>query len=151
EKPKRIIRSMPLAFDYPRDIVERATFRFPGGASIDGDAWSRRTSAFTVRFAPWERDRSVTLEYSLHAIRDSVPAAQVSTHLAAINDIEDDLGCTVTPSFQTSAQMRLIGPSALPAWLWFSAAALAIIGILLVTIWKLFVVRGRFLRQSRDA
>lgn len=150
DKPKRIIRSMPLAFDYPLDIVERATFRFPGGATIDAEAMSRTTRAFVFHFTPVERDRVVTLEYSLHALRDSIPSALVADHLTAVNDIEDEIGCTVKPSFRGTAQMRLLGP-AVPGWLWATAAALAILALVFVGIRKLLLVRGRWFRQSRDA
>lgn len=143
DKPKTIIRTMPLAFDFPLDIVERVTFRFPAGASIDaGDAWARRTPAFLVRFKPTTRDRSVTLEYSLRALRDSVAPDAVAKHLTAINDIEDALGCTVRPSFG-STQMRLLGGPAQPAgkWVWIAALALGMVGLSIAKIWKLSVDR----------
>ncbi|HEX9161464.1 MAG TPA: DUF3857 domain-containing protein [Thermoanaerobaculia bacterium] len=136
DKPKTIIRSMPLAFDYPLAIVQRVTFRFPAGASIDAtDAFARRTPAFVFAFKPTERDRSVTLEYSLRALRDAVPAAEVAKHLTAINDIEDELGCTVKPAFGT-AEMRLIPRSGHErmSWLWGGAGAmlLALLAFLFV-------------------
>lgn len=143
EKPKTMIRSMPLAFDFPLDVVERVTFRFPAGASIDaGDAWARRTPAFLVRFKPTQRERSVTLEYSLRALRDSVAAEDVPKHLTAINDIEDAIGCTVRPSFRTT-QMRLLGGSAQPAgkWVWIAALAFGIAGLSMARVWKLSVDR----------
>jgi len=141
DKPKTIIRAMPLAFDFPVDVVERVTFRFPASPSIDSDqAWARRTPAFLVRFKPIERDRSVTLEYSLRALRDSVAAEDVPKHLTAINDIEDAIGCTVRPSFGSS-QMRLLGGPAQPAgkWVWIGAVALAIAGLGMAKVWKLSV------------
>jgi len=134
---------MPLAFDFPVDVVERVTFRFPAGASIDADdAWARRTPAFLVRFKPTARDRSVTLEYSLRALRDSVAPEDVSKHLTAINDIEDAIGCTVRPSFGTT-QMRLLGSPAQSAgkWVWIAAIALGLAGISLARVWKLSLDR----------
>ncbi len=150
DKPKRIIRSMPLAFDYPLDIVERATFRFPGGASIDADPVSHTSPAFAFRFTPTQRDRTLTLEYTLRSLRDSVPAAQVASHLEVINDVEDDLGCTVTPAFRDTAQMRLMpgGPIHGLPWVWTAVAVVVILvaAIVLVTILKLFAVRRSLLQ-----
>ena len=136
---------MPLAFDYPLDVVERVTFRFPAGASIDSDeAWARRTPAFLVRFKPTARERTVTLEYSIRALSDSVSAEDVPKHLMAINDIEDAVGCTDRPSFGIT-QMRLLGGTAQPAgkWVWIAAVALGIAGLSLARIWKLSVDRRR--------
>ncbi|MGZ8852908.1 MAG: DUF3857 domain-containing protein [Thermoanaerobaculia bacterium] len=149
QKPKTVIRSMPLSFDYPLDIVQRATFRFPAGALIDStEALSRKTAAFLYRFRPTEREQSVTLEYSLRALRDSIPAADVRKHLTAINDIEVDMPCTVRPSFGT-AEMRLIDarPPPFPLWMWGVAVALAIGGLGLLRYWKLSVISARWLRH----
>jgi Domain of Unknown Function with PDB structure (DUF3857)/Transglutaminase-like superfamily len=146
DKPKTIIRAMPLAFDFPLDVVERVTFRFPAGASIDSDeAWARRTPAFLIRFKPTARERTVTLEYSLRALSDSVSPVDVPRHLTAINDIEDAIGCTVRPSFG-STQMRLLGGTAQPAgkWVWIAVVALGIAGVSLPRIWKLSVDSRRW-------
>ncbi|HEV8658448.1 MAG TPA: DUF3857 domain-containing protein [Thermoanaerobaculia bacterium] len=146
EKPKTVIRSMPLAFDYPLDIVQRATFRFPSGATFDAEPISRTTPAFAFRLKPSTQERSVTLEYSLRALRDSVPASDVPRHLMAINDINDDIACTIRPSFVTTAEMRVIG-GAMQRWLWGGAVALAIAGLAVARYWKLSAGRGRFSRH----
>lgn len=141
EKPKTLIRTMPLAFDYPLNVVERVTFRLPAGASIDSDeAYARKTPAFVFSYKPTERDRSVTLEYTLRAFRDSVAPAEVSKHLTAINDIEDEMGCTVRPSFGT-AQMRLIGGAAESdrKWLWIGILTAAVLALTVTKLWKLSV------------
>jgi transglutaminase-like putative cysteine protease len=138
DKPKTVIRAMPLAFDYPLDIVQRATFRFPAGAEIDGtEAYARKTSAFLFRYRPTVRDRSVTIEYSLRALRDAVPITDVSRHLTAINDIEDEMGCTVRPMYG-SVQMRVIsGPvQSAPKWLWILGLTVALAGLSLLRFWK---------------
>ncbi len=140
EKPKTILRSMPLAFDYPLDIMQRATFRFPGGAEIDAKPVSRTTRAFVFRFTPAEQSRTVTLEYSLHSLRDSVPAFEVPKHLAMLNEIDDEIGCTVKPFFGGTAEMRVIASSRWSQWIWITAAGLAIAGaFILIRSWKLSV------------
>jgi transglutaminase-like putative cysteine protease len=137
DKPKTVIRSMPLAFDYPIDIVQRATFRFPGGADVDAKALSRTTRAFQFRFTPAEQGRVVTLEYSLRSLRDSVPAAEVPRHLTALNEIDDEMACTVHPLFSGSNEMRVMGGWRAPKWMWGLAVGLAIAGIGLLRFWKL--------------
>lgn len=138
EKPKTILRSMPLAFDYPLDVIQRATFRFPGGAEIDAKPVSRTTRAFVFRFTPAERSRTVTLEYSLHSLHDSVPAIEVPKHLAILNEIDDEMGCTVKPLFSSTGEMRVIGGRRGGKWIWMAAAGLAIAaGIILTRFWKL--------------
>ena len=141
DRPKTIIRSMPLAFDYPLDIVQRATFRFPAGAEIEVEnAYARKTAAFIFAYRPTERDRSVTLEYSLRSLRDSIPPGDISRHLTAINDINEEMGCAVRPMFGT-VQMRLMGTPAQSAskWLLFVAIAIVLGGLTLLRIWKLSV------------
>ncbi len=143
DKPKTSLRAMPLAFDYPLNIVQRATFRFPAGVEIDAHkAWARKTPAFLFAYRPTERDRSVTIEYSLRALRDSVAPQDVSRHLTAINDIEDEMGCTVRPLFGT-VRMGLMTGSSPPMgkWLWIIALAILGAGLGLLRFWK-FSTRG---------
>jgi hypothetical protein len=139
DKPKTVIRSMPLAFDYPIDIVQRATFRFPGGADVDAKAFSRSTRAFQFRFTPAEQGRVVTLEYSLRSLRDSVPAGEVPRHLTALNEIDDEMACTIHPLFSGSNEMRVMGGWRAPKWMLGLAVGLAIAGIGLLRFWKLSV------------
>ncbi|HSP17475.1 MAG TPA: DUF3857 domain-containing protein [Thermoanaerobaculia bacterium] len=125
DKPKTVIRSMPLAFDYPLDIVQKATFRFPGGAELESKPFSRTTRAFKLSFTPREQSRVVTLEYTLHALRDSIPASEVPKHLMALNEIDDEIGCTIKPAFTTSAEMRVVGGGHLSEWVLGVAVVLA--------------------------
>jgi len=141
DKPKTILRAMPLAFDYPLNIVQRATFRFPAGATIEDDeAYARKTSAFLFAYKPTERDRSVTIEYSLRGLRDAVEPSEVRKHLIAINDIEDEVGCTVRPVFGT-VQMRIVGVSGPAAnkWLWIALFTAIAVALTIRKVWKLSV------------
>ena len=95
-RPDTLVRSMPLAIDFPLNVSERLIIR--GGASariddnnivIDGPA-SHYEQHVTVG-----RDLIVTTTF--RATRDAVPVAAVPDHLAALNEMRDSLDVTIEP------------------------------------------------------
>jgi transglutaminase-like putative cysteine protease len=95
ERPETIVRSMPLAFDYPLDLTETATFRLPGKVDVEERKGSVTDPAFRFDYAVANDGTTVTIRHRLSATSDAVPVANVPDHLVRINEISEDLGCTL--------------------------------------------------------
>ncbi len=101
-RPETLVRSMPLAIDYPLDVTERLIIR--GGARVhaeendnvlDGPAFH-----YEQHIAP---GRDLVITTMLRATKDAVPVAAVPDHLAALNEMRDSLDVTVEPAHSTVA------------------------------------------------
>ena len=119
-RPDTLIRSMPLAVDFPLNITERITFR--GAARMKGDAVILDTPA--LRFEQHFSGDGIT--YSLRSKKDAVAVKEVADHIAALNDIDDGI------AFTFEAQRA-------PLWPWAAGFALV---VLLVTTATFLAVRG---------
>ncbi len=90
-RPTTLIRSMPLAVDFPLDITERVTFR--GAARAAADEKVIDTPA--LHYLRTVRDGVLT--YTLRSKKDAVPVAVIADHLAALNEMDEDLAFTFEP------------------------------------------------------
>jgi hypothetical protein len=96
-RPDTLIRSMPLAVDFPLEVTERVTVR--GGALADADDAVTDTPA--MHYERHAANGSVT--WTLRTKKDAVPTREVADHIAALNALDDDLGVTFRPAAQAAA------------------------------------------------
>lgn len=81
--PETLIRTMPLAIDYPLDLTERVTFM----RDVKKDATITDTPALHYE----RRAEKRTVTYTLRTKKDAVAARDVADHIAALNSIDEDL------------------------------------------------------------
>lgn len=113
-RPDTLIRSMPLAVDYPIDITERLTVR--GAARPEaGDAVTDTPALHYERHAA---DGTVT--WLLRSKKDAVAVAEVADHLATLNALDEELSITVGARTQAAA---------LTPWVVSPVAAIVLIGL----------------------
>jgi hypothetical protein len=133
DHPNTVIRSMPLSFDFPLAITERAVFHLPSAVETDASDEETTSGAFRYAARVVHDGNTVTVEHSLRATRDSVAAADVPEHLVQVKDILDSAPVTLTrtQTLQVANAANATG----------STVALAIIVILIA-------VAGRRRRRS---
>jgi hypothetical protein len=100
--PETLVRSMPLAINYPLDVTERLIIR--------GDAKARVDENDNVLDGPalhYEQHiahgRDLVITTMLRATKDAVSVAAVPDHLASLNEMRDGLDVTVEPVHSTVA------------------------------------------------
>ena len=96
-RPDTMIRTMPLAFDYPLDVEQRVTFTFPEELQVDKSTAATETDAFRYEYVVDSSGRSVTIRQSLKAKRDHVNAKDVAEHLTKLNAIWSEIGYRLVP------------------------------------------------------
>jgi hypothetical protein len=93
-RPETLVRSMPLAVDYPLDVTERLIIR--GGANARVDENDNVLDGPALHFEQHVRPgHDLVITTTLQSTRDAVPVAAVPDHLAALNDIRDSLDVTI--------------------------------------------------------
>jgi len=97
-RPDTMIRSMPLAFDFPLDLRQTVTFDFPEDVEIEKSTSATETPAFRYDYGIDSNGRSVTIKQSLRARRDFVPAADIADHLTKLNAISSEIGYRLAPA-----------------------------------------------------
>jgi hypothetical protein len=98
KRPDTMIRTTPLAFDYPLHLTQRATFRLGRNVPRDHRHEERTSPAFRYSRDVEADGRQVVLTYRLESRKDAVAVTDVPQHLTALNDVLDDMTWTVTPS-----------------------------------------------------
>jgi hypothetical protein len=94
--PETLVRSMPLAIDYPRDVTERLIVR--GGADARVDEEDVVLDGPALHYEQHvKRGRDLVITTTLRAIRDAVSVAEVPDHLAGLNEMRDSLEVTLEP------------------------------------------------------
>jgi len=108
--PETLVRSMPLAIDYPLDVTERLIIR----SGTRGGAEAHVEDNDTVLDGPalhYEQHvqpgRDLVVITTLRATKDAVPVTAVPDHLAALNEIRDSLDITVEPRHKAVAPMAV--------------------------------------------
>jgi transglutaminase-like putative cysteine protease len=97
KRPETMVRSTPLAFDYPLDITERTTILFAAGGRREGTNKTHDAPAFRYERTTEVDGTRVIITDRLRSLRDAVPVAGVPQHLAALNDVADQLPLVVRP------------------------------------------------------
>ncbi len=115
DRPTTLVRSNPLAIEYPLDVTERLIIR--GGASPkirEHDIVVGGPALHYEQHVQQGHDLIVTT--TLRSTKDALPVAKVPDHLAALNEMRDRLDITlepthaaVTPWAATIAAIALVG------------------------------------------
>ena len=95
--PDTLIRSMPLAVDFPRNVTERLIIRGGANAQVEDDDSVVESPALHYE-QHVARGHDLVVTTTLHAMKDAVPVAEVPDHLAALNEMHDELAVTLEPA-----------------------------------------------------
>jgi hypothetical protein len=136
-----MIRTTPLAFDYPLDITQRATFRLPRDFGSVHEHVANDSPAFHYERDVEGRGRQVVLTYRLIARKDAVAVNDVPKHLVALNEISDNLDWIVAP--KTTLASAASGSN------WIFGVLLAMVALTTGAIGRLTASRGRTSDASR--
>ena len=96
-RPDTMIRTMPLAFDYPLDVRQTVTFNFPEEVPVEKSTSVTETPAFRYEYVVDHNGRTVTIRQSLRARQDFVAVKDVPDHLTKLNAIWSEIGYRLTP------------------------------------------------------
>lgn len=115
-RPETLVRSMPLAIDYPLDVTERLIIR--GGANVHpNESDAENDSVFDGPALHFEQHirpgRDLVITTTLRATRDAVPVTAVPDHLAALNEMRDGLDVTIDPPQHTALMPWAAGVTAM--------------------------------------
>ena len=114
-----LIRTMPLAVDFPLDLTERVTVN--AGRVLNPSNVMTDTPALH-----YERHvENHTVTWHLHTKKDAVAVAEVADHLATLNALDEDLGVTFGASTQAAALMPWVVSPAVAAVLVVGTALFA--------------------------
>jgi transglutaminase-like putative cysteine protease len=101
-RPDTLVRSMPLAVDYPRNVTERLIIRGGANAQVEDDDSVVDSPALHYE-QHVARGRDLVVTTTLRAMRDAVSVAEVPDHLAALNEMHDALAVILEPSKKSTA------------------------------------------------
>jgi hypothetical protein len=101
-RPDALVRSMPLAVDYPRNVTERLIIRGGANAQVEDDDSVVDSPALHYE-QHVARGRDLVVTTTLRAMKDAVSVAEVPDHLAALNEMHDALAVTLEPAKKSTA------------------------------------------------
>jgi hypothetical protein len=87
---------MPLAVDYPRNVIERLIIRGGANAQVEDDDSIVDSPAIHYE-QHVARGQDLVVTTTLRAMKDAVSVAEVPDHLAALNEMHDALAVTLEP------------------------------------------------------
>src|SRR6185436_10733355 len=96
-RPDTMIRAMPLMFDYPLDVRQKATFNFPEEVPVDKSTSVTETPTFRYEYVVDHNGKTVTIRQSLRARRDFVDVKDVPDHLTKLNAMWSEIGYRLAP------------------------------------------------------
>jgi transglutaminase-like putative cysteine protease len=96
-RPDTLVRSMPLAVDYPRNVTERLIIRGGANAQVEDDDSVVESPALHYE-QHVARGRDLVITTTLRAMKDAVSVDEVPDHLAALNEMHDALAVTLEPA-----------------------------------------------------
>jgi len=96
-RPDTLVRSMPLAVDYPRNVTERLIIRGGATAQVEDDDSVVESPALHYE-QHVARGRDLVITTTVRAMKDAVSLAEVPDHLAALNEMHDALAVTLEPA-----------------------------------------------------
>ena len=96
-RPDTMIRTMPLAFDYPLDVRQKVTLNFPENVDVDKSTTVTETPTFRHEYVVDQNGKTVTIRQTLRAKRDYVAAKDVPDHLTKLNAIWSEIGYRLAP------------------------------------------------------
>jgi transglutaminase-like putative cysteine protease len=145
-RPETMIRSMPLDFPYPLSVTQKMVFHLPETLDIESETHVVESPAFRYESSVAIDGHTLTVTHQLHALRDSLTAAQIPDHLAKLNEVWSQLGFTFGPgtSLTAAGDVRR-NFQALPGWAWG-----AFLGVVLIVSF-LRLARARRLENRKPA
>jgi transglutaminase-like putative cysteine protease len=89
DRPRIVRRTMPLGIDQPRKVTHHTHLVLSDASAFK--AWTREILDEAIAFHAVQsvQKNIVTVDYTLEAFADSVPAEKVADHLAKIDEIRD--------------------------------------------------------------
>jgi len=133
-RPRTMIRTMPLEFDYPLDVRQTVTFNLPEEVDVEKSTSVTETPTFRYDYTVDRNGKTVTIRQSLQARRDSVAAKDVADHLTKLNGIWSEITYRLAPDGAAPKAAEKPETDGLPWGLGiFIAAALVTIILLVVT------------------
>lgn len=96
-RPDTMIRRMPLAFSWPLNVQQVATFTFPEDKSVEKSTSVTETATFRYEYTIDSNGRSVTIRQSLRSLRDFVDVKDVPDHLTKLSAIWSEIGYRLIP------------------------------------------------------
>jgi hypothetical protein len=130
-RPDTMIRKMPLAFPWPLNVRQVATFTFPEDTPVEKSTSVTETSTFRYEYTVDSIGRTVTIRQSLHALRDSVDVKDVPEHLTKLGAIWSELGYHLAPPHAGDPEKVATASAVAPETKWaFGLFALMIFGTL---------------------
>jgi hypothetical protein len=103
-RPETLVRTMPLAIDYPLDVTERLIIR--GGASARVEENDNVLDGPALHYEQHiKHGHDLVITTSLQTTKDAVSVAAVPDHLAALNEMRDSLDVTLEPPRAAVAPM----------------------------------------------
>ena len=87
---------MPLAVDYPANLSQSIEVRLPERLNIPKDSQIIADDWIRFEFKTDSIGNTFKLDYHYQSLRDHVPAAQVTKHLATLDKIQKMIGYRVT-------------------------------------------------------
>ena len=116
-RPERIVRTMPLAVDYPLDVAETMTIHLPARLRVSAENTTVTTPALRYERRVEIDGRTIVVRDALRATSDAVPVARVAEHVALLNETMRGLGVTI------SSRRGAVG-----GWEWGTAGLVAFVG-----------------------
>jgi transglutaminase-like putative cysteine protease len=101
-RPDTLVRSMPLAVDYPRNVTERLIIRGGANAQVEDDDSIVDSPALHYEQHVGRGD-DLVITTTFRAMKDAVSVADVPDHLAALNEMHDALAVTLEPAKRSIA------------------------------------------------
>ena len=123
QRPETMIRTMPLAFDYPLNVTQTVTVNLPARLRLEPASSVTETPAFRHEYTVDSSGRTVFIRQSLRARKDFVPAKEVPEHLSKLNDVWDEIGYSLRPTTTKSAAAKPVH------WAWGLGAVLVLVGV----------------------
>jgi transglutaminase-like putative cysteine protease len=137
-RPGTMIRSMPLAFDYPLDVRQIVTLNFPEVMEVEKSTTVTETPAFRYDYVIDRNGKTVTIRQSLRAKRDYVAASEVPDHLMKLNAIASEIGYRFAPE---GAQPRVTKAASQTPIKW--GLGLFIVMVFVTFCWMLAMRRSK--------
>lgn len=97
-RPDTMIRSMPLAFPYPLNVQQTATFNFPEEVTVEKSTSATETPAMRYESVIDSNGKTITIRQTLRALRDSVAAKDVPEHLTKLSAVWSTIGFHLEPN-----------------------------------------------------
>ena len=115
-RPETMIRSMPLAVDYPLNLTQKMTFNLPEHLSVNPAHDVVETPVLRYEGTADSNGDTVVVTRSLRIRRDSVAVADVPDHLSKLNEIMDQVGFNLAPHHEATAAAAIQSMSPKQKW-----------------------------------